>query len=86
VVEPQEADLYRVKFGEKVVVLPFSNLGFGSIPARNWVWEDSIKRGFEKHWILDDNINRVRRLHNGLRLPCKSGIAFAATELLKNGI
>jgi hypothetical protein len=46
VVEPQEFDRYaEVIAREKILVLPFSNLGQGSIPARNWVWEHSISEG-----------------------------------------
>ena len=39
VVEPQEVDDYAAVVGrERLLVLPFSNLGKGSTPARNWVW------------------------------------------------
>jgi hypothetical protein len=38
--EPQEEEIYAQHFGrERLLLLPFSNLGQGSIPARNWVWE-----------------------------------------------
>lgn len=38
VVEPQEYDLYAAAIDpKKILTLPFSNLGQGSIPARNWV-------------------------------------------------
>ena len=53
VVEPQEEEQYRKNFGKHVTVLPFSNLGQGSIPARNWCWEDAKKNGHFRHWILD---------------------------------
>jgi hypothetical protein len=44
-VEPQEYDLYVQKLGlEKVLKLPFSNLGLGSYPARNFCWEHSKKK------------------------------------------
>ena len=44
VVEPQETQKYANKFGQdKILTLPFSNLGLGSIPARNWCWEDAKK-------------------------------------------
>ena len=57
VIEPQEYEQYASVINpKKIKVLPFSNLGQGSIPARNWVWEDSISRGAKRHWILDDNI------------------------------
>ena len=38
-VEPQEKDEYVKALGKKrVLVLPFSNLGLGSYPARNFCW------------------------------------------------
>lgn len=81
VVEPQEADLYAdVVADNELLVLPFSNLGLGSIPARNWVWEHSKEEGHDRHWILDDNILDVRRMQRGYRIPCNSGPAFAAIE------
>jgi len=58
VIEPQEQAHYAsVVAPETILVLPFGNLGQGSIPARNWVWEHSISEGHERHWILDDNID-----------------------------
>lgn len=81
VVEPQEAEAYARAFGEDVVlVLPFSNLGKGSYPARNWIWEHAKESGAVKHWILDDNIGGVRRLYYGERIPSDSGPAFRAVE------
>lgn len=81
VVEPQEKDLYAKEFGVKrLLVLPFSNLGLGSIPARNWVWEHSKKIGAKQHWILDDNIRYMGRRYHGLRLRCNAGKALAAVE------
>ena len=81
VVEPQEQELYEKAVGkDNVLVLPFSNLGLGSIPARNWVWEHSIKSGNERHWILDDNIRVVYRRFKGIRIPCNSSFAFRAAE------
>ena len=57
VIEPQEYENYAAVIdSNKIYVLPFSNLGQGSIPARNWVWEHAISSGAERHWILDDNI------------------------------
>ena len=39
-VEPQEYQLYVKKLGSKrVLKLPFSNLGLGLYPARNFCWE-----------------------------------------------
>jgi hypothetical protein len=40
VVEPQEAAEYRAKWpSTRLIETPFSNLGQGSIPVRNFVWE-----------------------------------------------
>ncbi len=81
VVEPQEAKEYRRAVGgHHVLELPFSNLGLGGIPARNWVWDDAAGFGHRRHWILDDNIGQVRRLYHGKRIPCDAGPALAAVE------
>ena len=72
-VEPQEYDSYCKAIGKEYVMkLPFSNLGVGSYPARNFAWEDSIKNGHERHWCFDDNIMGMRRLVKGNKIPCNS--------------
>lgn len=81
VVEPQEYDEYASRYGEhRVCELPFSNLGQGSIPARQWVRQHSTERGDARHWIIDDNIREFRRLYEGKRLPCHSGVALRVAE------
>jgi hypothetical protein len=81
VVEPQEYDLYANALGaDKVLALPFGNLGQGGIPARNWVWERSIAAGAKRHWILDDNIGSFRRLNRNLQIKVSSGAVFRAAE------
>lgn len=81
VVEPQERDQYASRFGpQRILTLPFANLGRGSIPARNWVWEHSKSTGHERHWILDDNIYHISRRFKGIRIACNAETAFAATE------
>lgn len=60
-VEPQESAEYVAKLGQhRVLVLPFSNLGLGSFPARNFCWEHSKSNNHEYHWVLDDNIQTWR--------------------------
>ena len=67
-VEPQEFDSYKNKIPEKnLLKLPFSNLGLGSYPARNYCWEHSIENGHEKHFLFDDNIQSFARLSGGKR-------------------
>jgi len=81
VVEPQEREQYaRVIDSEKILVLPFGNLGEGSIPARNWVWEHSSKSGAKRHWILDDNIRCFYRLFNNQKNPVWCSNIFRAAE------
>lgn len=81
VVEPQEHDEYAAVIDpKKILVLPFSNLGQGSIPARNWVWEHAIEGGNKRHWILDDNIRWFSRLNRNKRTRVSSGATFRAIE------
>jgi hypothetical protein len=82
VIEPQEYDLYSSVIDKsKILVLPFSNLGQGSIPARNWVWEHSISIGAKRHWILDDNIRSFMRLNRNLKIRVASGTIFKIAEI-----
>lgn len=81
VIESQEYKQYSsVVNPDSILVLPFSNLGQGSIPARNWVWEDSISKGYARHWILDDNIRDFYRMHKNIPWYTDSGATFAACE------
>jgi len=81
VIEPQEYEDYAAVIDkDKILQLPFSNLGKGSIPARNWVWEHSIGSGAERHWILDDNIRSFYRVYNGVRIRVGDGTVFKAAE------
>ncbi len=65
VIEPQEYDQYaKVIAPRRILTLPFKNLGQGSIPARNWIWDHSVQEGHERHWILDDNIAGFYCLNN----------------------
>lgn len=67
-VEPQEYNDYCKTIPKKnILKLPFENLGLGSYPARNYCWEHSIKEGFDKHWIFDDNIYFFVRSIKGVR-------------------
>ena len=83
VVEPSEYDDYaKVIDTNKILVLPsnFSELGQGSIPVRNWVWEHSVKSGATWHWILDDNIESVERFNNNMKIKCKTPTPFYVIE------
>lgn len=81
VIEPQEYDNYAAVINpSKILVLPFSNLGQGSIPARNWVWEHSIGEEAERHWILDDNIKGFCRVYQSKRYNVGDGTIFRVIE------
>jgi len=81
VIEPQEYNSYAAVIDPaKIYTLPFSNLGQGSIPARNWVWEHSISIGAQRHWILDDNMSGFYRFNRNLKTPVSSGTIFYAAE------
>jgi hypothetical protein len=81
VVEPQEYENYAAEIDpNKILVLPFSNLGQGSIPARNWVWDHAISIGARKHWILDDNIENFHRLNKNMKPIALTGAVFKAAE------
>ena len=81
VVEPQELSEYaKVVSKKNILTLPFSNLGKGSIPARNWVWEHSIAAGAERHWILDDNIQGFYRLNQNVKIKVVNENPFLPAE------
>lgn len=81
VIEPQEFEAYASVIPEHMLLqLPFSNLGLGSIPARNWVWEHALSTGAARHWILDDNIRHFLRMHRAERRPVRDGTTMRAAE------
>lgn len=74
-VEPQEYELYVKKLGSKrVLKLPFSNLGLGSYPARNFCWEHAKANGHKKYWCFDDNIRGFAKWINGKKTQYKNAL------------
>ncbi|MFQ5473774.1 MAG: hypothetical protein ACE5FA_12950 [Dehalococcoidia bacterium] len=82
VVEPQEAESYAAYLGDdrQILVLPFRDLGQGSIPARNWIKDYATAQGYVRHWQLDDNIRSFFRRHRKHRIPCSAGLALRVCE------
>lgn len=81
VIEPQEREYYAQVVGEeRILELPFSNLGQGSIPARNWIKDYATELGYERHWQLDDNLKDFYRWYKGKRIRCHSGLALRVCE------
>ena len=95
VIEESEFEAYNKHIDtEKILTLPkdfrenpkyarrceATGLLGGSIPARNFVWEHSIKEGHDRHWILDDNIRDFFRFNNNRRRRVNTGGTFRACE------
>jgi len=81
VIEPQELPQYAAVMDEKkILTLPFSNLGKGSIPARNWCWKHCMQQGASRHWILDDNIRDFYRMAANMKHRSRCGNIFKAAE------
>lgn len=79
VVEPQEEEAYKSRFGEEyILVLPENNQGL--IYSRNWIKDHSLSLGAERHWQIDDNIRAFYRMHYGKRLYCDPSIALRVVE------
>jgi hypothetical protein len=81
VVEPQEYEHYsKVIDPARILKLPFSNLGQGSTPARNWIWEHAIGTGAKRHWILDDNLYMFLRFH-GAQALAEPGVVVVTARV-----
>lgn len=84
-VEPSEYDNYSANpniDSNKLIKLPenFSEKKQGGIPVRNFVWQHSIDRGFDKHWIIDDNIKGFFRWNQNVQKEVKDGVFFRIME------
>lgn len=80
-VEDIEYDEYVKHLGaSKVVKMPFNNLGQGSVPARNFIWDWARDNGFKRHWTVDDNITAFYRTNMTRRLLVEGGSFFNAME------
>jgi hypothetical protein len=93
VIEEQEYDKYAAAISpDKILVLDkryqdeydiFSDVGAKSTGAgavRNFVWEHAISRGFNYHWVMDDNIRTFFRLNRNLAVPVGDGTMFRVCE------
>lgn len=96
IVEEQEYSEYNKYFDkEHLLVLPKEyqlkyetvdpegdkeNLPVGSGAARNFAWDTSIKMGYSKHWVMDDNIFGFFRFNDNLQIKMKTPICFRAIE------
>lgn len=87
VVEPHEYKKYvaEVDDPKKILVLDMSykdkyeycdeygtDRSTGSGPARNFIWDYSISEGYDRHWIMDDNIRSFQVMTKNHKVRCKS--------------
>jgi len=93
IVESQEYDNYAsVIDKQKILILPQEykdnydtfwkddDKRTGAGPARNFIWDYSVKNKEKWHWCIDDNINSFRRLHHNLKIKVGSGTIFKCAE------
>lgn len=89
-VEPQESDEYIKELGkQRVLILPFKNLGLGSYPARNFCWEHAKQKGFKYHWLFDDNIQNFVKYIDGKRkkwTDINSALLFVERNAIKTNV
>jgi hypothetical protein len=84
VVEPKEYETYaRVIDPKKILTLPYDTdpaNPTGPGRARNWCRDHSWAQGFQRHWVLDCNIDGFFRLHKNKRYRVGDGTIFRAAE------
>jgi hypothetical protein len=84
VVEPQQYDTYAsVIDPKKILTLPYvtdPKNPTGPGRARNWCRDHSISKGYDRHWVMDDNIHGFYRLHMNHRYKVADGAIFRAAE------
>lgn len=48
--------------------------------ARNFCWDDSITKGYEWHWVMDDNLDAFHRLNRNIKAEVADGTIFRCME------
>jgi hypothetical protein len=84
VIEPAEYETYAsVIDPKKILVLPYDtdpSNPTGPGRARNWCREHSWSNGYDRHWVMDDNLQGFYRLHQNKRYRVADGAVFRAAE------
>lgn len=48
--------------------------------ARNFVWDHATQLGYNRHWVMDDNLAGFYRLNRNLKIKVASGTILRAAE------
>tara|TARA_R110002012_G_scaffold315751_1_gene529992 strand:+ start:33472 stop:34593 length:1122 start_codon:yes stop_codon:yes gene_type:complete len=81
VVEPVDEEAYLKQHpASNLLVTDFSDLGQGSIPVRNFVWDHAQAAGYTHHWVIDDNIEAFNILYNNTKDECDTVSIFKYAE------
>jgi hypothetical protein len=84
VIEPSEIDAYAAVIDiNKILVLPNDsdpNNLTGPGYARNCCRDHAWANGFDRHWVMDDNIHGFYRLHQNRKYRVADGAIFRAAE------
>jgi hypothetical protein len=84
VVEPSEVEAYAAVIDiKKILVLPNNadpENPTGPGYARNCCRDHAWANGFDRHWVMDDNIHGFYRLHQNRRYRVGDGAIFRAAE------
>jgi hypothetical protein len=84
VIEPSEIEAYSAVIDiNKILVLPNDsdpNNLTGPGYARNCCRDHAWANGFDRHWVMDDNIHGFYRLHQNRKYRVADGAIFRAAE------
>lgn len=82
--EEEKEDYYNWYDSEfcELVIIPKGIQGtkMGSTPARNYILDWGLKRGFGRLWMLDDNIKQYTRLYQAKKCKIYSSEVFTHIE------
>ena len=93
VCERHEYDLYKKHTKANILILPNGYLdqydtcdslgdakSKGPGAARNFCLDHSASMGFDRHWVMDDNLDAFHRLHNNEKYEVETGATLRAAE------
>ena len=84
-IEPSQKKMYEnwmVHHYCKLIIYPenFSMMSMGGTPGRNYILDWAQQQGYDRVWMLDDNIKEYRRLQFGTKNIIQSSEIFTHIE------